>query len=181
MHISCIEMHTEQNRILALNPGSRYLGMAVFYGADLREWRLRGLHQGSFEKRLSEAQSLVSEIVTRFAVRVLAIKTIPNSKSSHKLKLLVSHLRKIGELLGLKVFEFSVNEMKRFFFHGAAANKRMLMEEMAAQYPFLFKDLERQRKCKSQYLIRVFEAIALGAVCWSELEGARSKVVRCHS
>lgn len=169
-------MQSAQPRILAINPGSRYLGFAVFYGPDLREWKIHVMRQGSFREKVRDLRLLISDIATRYGVNTLATKKLESFRSSKELRNLTTEINAAGKSVGLKVSEFSFGEVKRFFFPRMRANKRELMEDVASRYPFLFHELERAQKGKHPYFVRMFEAIAVGVVCCSELETRKRKV-----
>ena len=169
-------MQREQLRILAINPGSRYLGFAVFYGTDLREWRVRAMRQDSFQEKVKDVRALMSEIVSRYGVNTLATKKLDPFRSSKELQNLITRIKDAGKAIGLKVSEYSISEVKSHFFPRVRANKRQLMEDVVSRYPFLFHELERAQNGKHPYFIRMFEAIAVGVVCCSKLESRKTKV-----
>jgi hypothetical protein len=45
-----------------------------------------------------------------------------------------------------------------------------MAELVTAQYPFLTHPFEKEKRNKSPYFIRMFEAIALGIVCFNQLD-----------
>ena len=60
--------------------------------------------------------------------------------------------------------------LEAFLCNGAPKNKRNLAEAVAANYPELYLELNTERTRKNQYHMRMFEAVALGAICVSELD-----------
>jgi hypothetical protein len=171
-------MQKEQIRILAINPGSRYLGFAVFYETDLREWKIHAMRQGPFREKAKDLRLLISDIVARYGVNTLATKELHQSRSSKELRKVASSIKSMGKAMELKVCEFSLNEVEDHFFPRERTNKRELMEQVASRYPFLFPELQREQKSKHPYLIRMFEAIAIGVVCCNELDSRKRKVGR---
>ena len=169
-------MQREQIRILAINPGSRYLAFAVFYETDLREWKIHAVRQGPFREKAKDIRLLMSDVVARYGVNTLATKELHPSRSSKELRNLASSIKALAKAMELKVCEFPLNEVEDHFFPGERTNKRQLMEEVAGRYPFLFPELQREQTNKHSYLIRMFEAIAIGVVCCSKLDSAKRKV-----
>jgi hypothetical protein len=53
---------------------------------------------------------------------------------------------------------------------GSKLNKRKLAELLAAMYPALVYDFQREAENRNPYRVRMFEAVALAAVCWQEIE-----------
>ena len=169
-------MQREQIRILAINPGSRYLAFAVFYETDLREWKIHAVRQGPFREKAKDLRLLISDIVARYGINTLATKELHPSRSSKGLRNLALTIKHLGKEMRLKVCEFPLNEVEGHFFPGERTNKRELMEQVASRYPFLFPEFRREQESKHPYLIRMFEAIAIGVVCCSKLDSTKRKV-----
>jgi len=83
---------------------------------------------------------------------------------------LVSRIKQHSKRKGLKVYQYSIKELEGFFFGKAKANKNKLAEILASKYTFLRHELNKENANKNSYHIRVFEAVALGAVCSHQLE-----------
>lgn len=172
-------MAKESTRILAVNPGGRYVGLAVFCDADLRDWRVRSLGGASPSERGRSFGDMVSRIIRTHGTDTLAIKALHPARCSASLRYLTRKIKKIAEERGLRICELSINELKEKLNPGGRSNKRLLMEEVAARYPFLYPELEREKKNKNQYLVRMFEAVALGFVSLGKTDiGARKVVPR---
>lgn len=163
-------MAKESTRILAVNPGGRYVGLAVFCDADLRDWRVRSLGGAVPSERERALGDMVSRIIRTHGTDTLVIKALHPARCSASLRSLARKVKKIAEEKGLRIFELSINELKDKLNPGGKSNKRLLMEEVAAHYPFLYPELEREKKNKNQYLVRMFEAVALGFASLSETD-----------
>jgi hypothetical protein len=171
-------MARESIRILAVNPGGRYVGLAVFCDADLRDWRVSSLSGANPREKERALSEMVSRIIRTHGTDTLAIKALHPARCSPHLISFARKIKKMAEEKGLRIFELSIDELKDNLNPGGKSNKRLLMEEVAARYPFLYPELEREKKNKNQYLVRMFEAVALGAVCLSEMDSGPQKVVR---
>lgn len=162
--------------ILAVNPGSRYAGMAVFRGGELREWGIRSLRGSSFRERSSRLASIISRCTDRHGVNVLAIKKLHPSRSSKMLQGLVSKMKTEAGRRRLKVREYSIGEVKNFLLPNGRGSKIRLAEEVTARYPFLFREMQRGGKGKNPYPLRMFEAVAVGIACFGEHDHMGRKV-----
>jgi Holliday junction resolvasome RuvABC endonuclease subunit len=174
-------MGTEPIKILAINPGSRYVGLAVFYGSDLRDWMVRSLAGNSLEEKSVAYVSLLSGLIEKHGISVLVIKALHPARSSKTLRHLVQQAKKMCRAKHLSVSEFSINDLKRAITPNERSNKRRLMEEMATRYPFLYPKLERQSKSRNPYLVRMFEAVALGVAHLNDNGFEPEKVDRIHA
>ncbi len=57
-----------------------------------------------------------------------------------------------------------INELKRHF---QSRTRRELVEKVTEEYPFLSHELSKERANMNPYYIRMFEAVALGSICFS--------------
>jgi len=157
-------------KILAINPGTRYLGIAVFEGPELLDWRVKVIKGKWSKEKQQKTLAVVRNLIERYQPNVLAIKKLHRSRSSGNLNQLVSRIKQHSKRKGLKVYQYPIKELEAFFFGKAKANKNKLAEILTSKYPFLLHEFNKERSSRNSYHIRVFEAVALGAVCSQQLE-----------
>lgn len=158
------------HKILAINPGTRYVGIAVFEGPELLDWRVKVI-KGKWSKgKLQKIMLLLRSFIEQYEPDVLAIKKLHRSRSSVNLNHLTSRIKQVSKRKGLKIHQYSIKDVKSFFFPGAKSNKSKLAETITSKYPFLLHEFNKENANKNSYHIRVFEAVALGAVCSHQLE-----------
>lgn len=157
-------------KILGLNPGTRYLGMAVFQGPEIRDWGVKTFKGKWSKDKLKKIKEIVSELISRYDLNTLAIKRVHPSRSSTNLNSLISELKNLARKKGLKICSYSLRELKDQFKEEAKINKRVLAEILAREYPALFRELQKEQENKNPYFSRLFEAVASGAVCHSQNE-----------
>lgn len=156
--------------ILAINPGSKYLGIAVFEGPELRDWCIKAIKGKWSKAKFKKVETILSDLMMQYEPNVLAIKKLHPSRTSKKLNRLVAHVKAFCQKKGLKIYQYSLEELENFLSPGERINKNQLAEAVASHYPFLFHELAKEQNHKNPYLIRMFEAIALGTVCFSRLD-----------
>jgi len=164
-------MQKDQRNILAINPGSRYLGIAVFVGTELRDWAVK-------LTRRRRIQSIMSEYINQYGVRIIALKKVHPSRTSSELRSIVSSMESIAMQRRLMLREYSIDEVETALLPQKRKNKRLLMEEVVARYPFLLNQFHQEEKNKNPYLIRMFETVGIGSVCLSQFDTAEQKVAR---
>jgi Holliday junction resolvasome RuvABC endonuclease subunit len=157
-------------KIIGINPGSKYLAIAIFQGSDLRYWSIKVLKGKWSKEKLERAKKIVSDLIERYDLNVLAIKKLHPSRSSKNLNQLVVKIKELSKGNGLRVYEYSVKELEKFISPEERINKRRMAELVASEYPFLFPMLEKEKRNKNPYAIRMFEAIALGIRCFHRLD-----------
>lgn len=162
-------MQKEEHKILAINPGSRYLGLAVFLGTELRDWGLK-IVQG---KRIAD---LLDVYVTRYQITVFAIKKFHPSRTSNNLRKIISLLNVYVKKHSGCIYQYSIDNIEKEFLYQKPRNKNLLEDEILSRYPFLFELVKREKKNKNPYLMRVVEAIGIGARCLQEVDTEERKV-----
>jgi len=163
-------MPKKPHTILAINPGTRYLGIAVFQGPDLRDWRIKAF-QGKFSKqKLDKFLKIIADLIEQYHADVLAIKKLHPGRSSSNLNSLASKIISISKRKGLKVCQYSIADIKKFFLPKEKSNKKKLAERMASKYSDLLTELNREKASRNPYYLRMFEAVALGSICIYQID-----------
>ena len=164
-------MLKEPLRIIGINPGTRYLGLAVFQDRSLFDWRIKLLDGKWSKKKIDKVIDVISEYTEIYDLKIIALKKLHPAHSSKNLRLLVSRIKSLALRKKIKVYQYSIKELEEFFLIDEKHNKRTLAEKMVSDYPFLVNELEKEKahKNKNPYHLRMFEAVALGAACFHNL------------
>jgi len=165
--------------ILAINPGTRYLGLALFQGNQLKDWRVKILKGRWSQKKLNKALGIITAFAERYQPGLLVVKRLHPSRTSRGLESLIIHLRRLCLRKRISVSQYSIKQLEDSFCGDQPKNKRNLAQAVAANYPELYGELnaeypqpkpgEKEKK-KNPYHIRMFEAVALGAMCVNEFD-----------
>lgn len=156
---------------LSIIPGSRYLAIAVFYDTDLRDWRIKDIREKGIKKRIEKAKGVLADFINRYNPHVLAVKKLDPIRSSRNLDNLTRQIRDFAKRRGLKVYQYTLAEIKASIAPGQRINKRDLAELMVSQYPELLSDFEKEQRNRNAYYLREFEAVALSLACFYKLDG----------
>lgn len=162
-------MAKEALKIIGINPGTRYLGVAVLCGPELMDWRIKVLDGKWSEEKIDKAKGIVSELINLYEPNILAIKRLHPSRRSENLLRLVAKIKEFSKRKKMNVYQYSIKEMEKSFIEGEKLNKRNLIEAMVTLYPILHHDLNKEKSHGNPYHFRVFEAIALAAACFQRL------------
>ena len=150
-------------KILAINPGTRYLGIAVFIGTELRDWAVRVIKGKSIT-------DCVTDYVNQYDINVISIKKLHVNRSSKALRRIADEIENIAVNRKIVFHEYSIDDLKEKLLSETRGNKNLLMEEILKRYPFLLSDLQIELNHKNPYLVRMFEAVALGTVCFNAID-----------
>ncbi|MEW6060796.1 MAG: hypothetical protein AB1600_02535 [Bacteroidota bacterium] len=168
-------MQKEDHKILAVNPGSRYVGIAVFLGTELRDWAVKVIKN---EKKIGD---IISHYIHQYGITHCAVKRLHPSRTSKVLNQAVALLKNyVNTHIGC-LYEYSIDDVKKNLVPNEKTNKKRLMDEIVVRYPFLQNDLNREGRNKNPYLIRMFEAVGIGACCLQEIDKAQSDAIKNKS
>ncbi len=163
-------MRNNSQTVLAINPGTRYLGMAVFHGNQLQDWRVKILKGRWSKEKLKKALTIISTWIERHRPDLLAIKRLHPSRSSRGLNSLQTQIQRICLRKKLPLTQYSIKYLETVFCPEERKNKRSLAEAVAADYPELYHELNIEKLRKNSYHMRMFEAVALGAAGINEID-----------
>jgi Holliday junction resolvasome RuvABC endonuclease subunit len=171
-------MHRKTTKIIGLNPGTRYMGIAVFYGSELRDWQVRNMDGRWSSDKMARVIMLLSSLIDCHKPDVLAIKRLHPSRSSPNLNKLVGRINELSKRKGLMVCQYTIDELKRHLQSENRMAKRDIAEIVVKEYPILSHELRKEHANMNPYYIRMFEAVAIGSVCFHQLDrGRRTKAV----
>jgi hypothetical protein len=154
------------SKIMAINPGWRYLGIVIFDGSGLREWRLKSVPGKDMKAKIENASMIISNFIERYAPDILAIKKLHPSRSSPNLRIMASRIEAACRKNRMMVCSYSVKELESVIPPGCRINKKELSDVLASEYPALSLELEREKRSRNPYYLRLFEAVALGHICF---------------
>jgi len=101
---------------------------------------------------------------------MLVVKKLHLSRSSRNLNSLVGSIKTIAKEKNLKLCLYSLEDIKKELAAERRVNKMTIAEMMVVRYPFLIHELEREKKHKHPYFVRMFEAIAAGILAFNRLK-----------
>jgi Holliday junction resolvasome RuvABC endonuclease subunit len=166
---------TTAHRVLAIDPGMQYLGIAVLDGEDLLWYGVKTYpdRKSLPQMRISVKQDL-AKLLEKYAPDVLVVEEpfYAQSTLSNNLKRLTADIKTWGRWKGLKVFSYVPPVVKAFFCRDQRT-KQSLAEAMVERYPFLSKYLTIL-PWRRRYWFHVFDAVGLGLMCQHKL--ARRKI-----
>lgn len=157
-------------KIIGISPGTRYIGFAVFYGSDLMDWGVKNIEGKWSRRKIEKVMSVIADLTGHHRANVLSIKELHPSRTSVNLDRVVSRIKELSKKRGLRICQYSIEEMKDFFCPGERINRRDLTEMVASKYPILSHELDRERTIINPYYVRMFEAVALGSICLNHLK-----------
>jgi hypothetical protein len=154
-------MIKEPSTVLGINPGTRYLAIAVLRNHNLLEWRMKTFNGGWSKKKPTKAEGVISDFIKIYQPDVIAVKAVHPSRGSDNLKKVLSKILEITREHRIKSPQFSIKEVESFLAPGRRINKSALSELVVSEFPILQPELQREQQNKSCYYVRIFEAVAI--------------------
>jgi Holliday junction resolvasome RuvABC endonuclease subunit len=149
--------------ILALDPGTRDLGYAVFSGKRLLAASVLALRRVPRHRRLRAIQESVRVWLRAYRPRTLVLETIPKRPLDRLagLPALGRLLRRMATSQRLKVAMYSARTVRGNVVGDGWAGKREVAKALSARFPDLRVHLTQDRKWKEAYWQNMFDAVAL--------------------
>jgi RNase H-fold protein (predicted Holliday junction resolvase) len=159
-------MNSSQNIILAIAPGKRELGIAIFVGADLIYTSVKTIrHRKSRKFLLREVTDILQKLFEGFAIKIVAVKAISQyQKLSPDLEKIVERIKFESAEQNLPFIEVTLEEIKSVLCKNEKATEKKAFETLLASYPELVKYWHRPNKWQNDYYAFLFSAVAVGAV-----------------
>jgi len=163
---------SKPKRILAIDPGTREMGVAVLEGTDLLYHGVHVfLHRESGQSILEEGKATVLRMIVDFDPEALAIEKtfFANNRNSALVNVLSDEIRTLGKRKHLQVLSFAPSTVKKRITGNGHATKSEVAAVLVAQYPQLKGYVVDQPKWKQKFHANMFDAVALGLVALSSL------------
>ena len=161
----------KNNRVLAIDPGTHYIGVAVLDGAKLAYYGVKTLsHRKSPHDILMEGRKLIRELIDDFKPKTLAVEKtfFANNRNSALLNVFADEIVAIGKRKGLRVKLLAANVVRKELCRNGWATKREVAQEICHRFPELMPFLSSDRRWKEDFYLNMFDAAALGLAASSK-------------
>ena len=163
-------MPRKPQNIIGISPGTRYMGVAVFYGPELRDWGVKNMEGRWSKEKMKKSIAVISSLIGQHRSNVLAMKQLHPSRTSPNLNGLAGRIKGIARRKRMKIHQYSIEDIEGFFRPERRINRKELAEIVASEYPDLCHELNSEKAHRNPYHIRMFEAVALGSMCFRQLD-----------
>lgn len=156
-----------KQKILAIDPGTREMGVAFFEGEALIYHGVRVItKRKSPHGILKQGRKTILRLIKELSPQVLVVEKtfFANNKNSALLNVFVDEIMAVGKRKGLKVLSFAPNTVKKFICGNGRASKEEVAKVIVSRYPELKVYLSQDRKWKERYHQNMFDAVALGVM-----------------
>jgi crossover junction endodeoxyribonuclease RuvC len=160
-----------KQRILAIDPGTKEVGVAVLEDADLVYYAVKTVRDRSTAQAiLQQVAKITRDLVVKFQPESLAIeKMFIVQKSAALLSVAAEEMKSVARSCRLDVYEYSPKAVRKFICQNGAATKREVAQVVAVRYPELKRHLNTRNKWDEKYYANMFDAVAVGLMCRHEV------------
>lgn len=156
--------------IIGINPGTRYLGLAVIKNSELVDWRVKAFLEKWSDKKLKKILTSLYLFILNHSITVIALKKLDTSRSSKALDEMVKKIGEIAKRRRIKIYHYSIDEIKNCFANAENMKKIGVAKMVAESNKELQHELDKEIQNKNVYHMKMFEAVALSLLCEKKLE-----------
>jgi Holliday junction resolvasome RuvABC endonuclease subunit len=155
----------KNNRVLAIDPGTRYMGVAVLDGTKLAYYGVKTLSNRKLPHDiLIEGRKTIRSLIEDFKPGTLAVEKtfFANNRNSALLNVFADEIVATGKRKGLRVKLLAANVVRKEICKNGWATKREVAQEVCHRFPELVPYLSSDRRWKEEFYLNMFDAVALG-------------------
>ena len=157
--------NTNTKKLLAIDPGTKYMGIAFFEGEKLIHHGVKVIKKGkSPHETLKTARGIVLRLISDFKPQVLVVEKtfFANNRNSSLLNVFVDEIKAIGRRKKLKVESYAPNTVKKIICGNGRAGKDEVCRAVVSKFPELYVYFNQDRRWKEKYHQNMSDAVALG-------------------
>ncbi len=146
-------MNSSQNVTLAIAPGKRELGIAVFAGVDLVYVSVKTIrHRKSNNSLMKEVTGILQILFKGFSVKIVVCKAIsPYQKLSPDIERIVERIEFESREKGLQIIEITIEQIKSELCKSEKPTEKKAFETLLVSYPELRRYWNRPNKWQNDY------------------------------
>src|SRR5712692_9557030 len=175
-------MHAQHGRILAIDPGTRFMGIAFLDDGKLIYHTVKVIAKGGSPQRtLQRARDAVVRLIDDLDPNIVAVeRTFFNqSRNTALLNVLFDEIRSIARRKRLAFVSYAPSTIKKFISGNGRAGKKQVATIVVSRFPELKVYLTQDRAWKERFHQNMFDAVALGIMVTARLlNGSSSVAVR---
>ena len=154
-------------RILAIDPGTRLMGVAFLENGTLVYHGVKVISKGrSPQQTLQRAKGVILRLIDDLAPQTIAVEKAFFSKNRNAalLNVLVDEIRSIARRKGLQFVSHAPSTIKKFTCGNGRATKKEVATVIVAKYPELKVFFSQDRAWKERFHQNMFDAAALAVM-----------------
>jgi crossover junction endodeoxyribonuclease RuvC len=158
-------MYTQHRRILAIDPGTRFMGIAFLDDGKLIYHTVAVIPKGrSPHQTLQRARDAVVRLIDDLEPSIIAVERTFFNQSRHTalLNVLFDEIRSLAKRRHLAFVSHAPSTIKKYTCGNGRADKKQVATVVVARFPELKVFLTQDRAWKERFHQNMFDAVALG-------------------
>ena len=170
------DMPTYKNlKILAIDPGTREMGVALLEGGKLIHYGVKAikrkrsphetLEEGRDNNKDAHCLNNISELIDRYMPDAIVVEDFNGmgSRRCHRIQILIKKIIELAEAKNIKTHRFSRSKIREVFALHGAGTKFEIAQAIAGDFPELASRLPPPRKCymSEDSRMSIFDAMSL--------------------
>lgn len=149
--------------ILGISLKVKHLGLAVLYGGELTEFRVRTFYGAWTDEKRHDILRTIKKKVARYEVTKIVVKAPKQTHCSDAILAVLRDIERLAEQSDIGIILCTMSNLIKLYSEDGSGNKRQLIHAICRRYPAnkqLALLCEKERSSKNPYHVKVFEAIA---------------------
>lgn len=154
-----------KTRILAIDPGTRLMGVALLNNGKLVYHAVKVIAKGrSPQETLQRAKGAILRLIDDFEPEIIAAEKtfFSRNRNTALLNVLFDEIRAIARRKQLAFVSFAPSGVKKFTCGNGWASKKEVATVVVAKFPELKVFLTQDRAWKERFHQNMFDAVAVG-------------------
>lgn len=152
--------------VLGLSIGTKHIGIAVEDGKELIEWRVRRFRGKWSDEKRATILRYIEKVITKHHIEAITVKTPETHYHTAAFAALKNGLITLAKEKNIPIYGYTIRDMKSWYRVQGDTFKEALMEAMLDLRPELKHEYLKEKKYKTGYYIRIFEAVATIHLCY---------------
>lgn len=158
---------TKLSIVIAVVPGTRTLGVAVFKGLELVYYGIKEASKDRLKhtphSRAREAVHSIEQVIHKYQPdHFVTLSPHPFQCLSDKLPVIIEEIRRSAHHLRLRFYEYQRTELRNQLCPSTRATRQAVAAHLAVLYPELSRYVRGVSVWQRRYYARMFDAVAAG-------------------
>ena len=132
-------MQSHPHNILSMILGTRYIGIAIMNGSDLRDWFVKSLNGTLVKDKINNIITITTDYIKRFNIDTLALKKLHPSRSSPLLNRLNESIKTVVRNKHLSIIEYPISVIEHSLLT-SKTNKKHISFFFSFSFIFFFSN-----------------------------------------
>lgn len=165
-------MHVKNNRLLAIDPGAREMGVAVLDDTQLIYYGVKSLKTYRPQETLKRAVAdILTRLIVEYGIQTLVVEDGHFSQIASPLyNAVIQTIQETASQRKLKLVFYDPKTIRQSICRDDKSTKKRTAQFLTQRYPELRICLEQNCRWKEKYWMHVFDALAAGLTNVMKLE-----------